>query len=150
MSIEQITNFIQVTENIASSGQPDATQFSSIAAAGYRHVVNLAMPNSENAIPEEGNIITALKMSYVHIPVPFESPTAKDLQTFIKIMSSFANDKIWVHCVVNYRASAFLYQYFRLAQGFSEDEARKTILPSWKPNETWQRFIALRSNDVAL
>jgi len=150
MSIEQITNFIQVTENIASSGQPDATQFSSIAAAGYRHLVNLAMPNSENAIPEEGNIITALKMSYVHIPVPFESPTAKDLQTFIKIMSSFANDKIWVHCVVNYRASAFLYQYFRLAQGFTEDEARKAILPSWKPNETWQRFMALQSNDVAL
>ncbi|MGB5275920.1 MAG: protein tyrosine phosphatase family protein, partial [Gammaproteobacteria bacterium] len=102
MRIEDITNFMQVSENIASSGQPVETQFGSIAAADYRLVVNLAMPNSDSAIPEEGNIVTALKMTYVHIPVPFESPTVKHLQAFMKIMSSFANDKIWVHCVVNY------------------------------------------------
>lgn len=150
MGIEETTNFIQVAENIASSGQPDKHRFSSIAAAGYRLVINLAMPNSDNAIPEEGNIVTALKMAYVHIPVPFEAPTAMHLQTFIKIMSSFANDKIWVHCVVNYRASAFLYQYFRLAQGLSEEQASKAMLPSWQPNETWQRFMAIDRNDVVL
>jgi protein tyrosine phosphatase (PTP) superfamily phosphohydrolase (DUF442 family) len=150
MRIEDITNFMQVSENIASSGQPVETQFGSIAAADYRLVVNLAMPNSDSAIPEEGNIVTALKMTYVHIPVPFESPTVKHLQAFMKIMSSFANDKIWVHCVVNYRVSAFLYQYFRLSQGYSDAQAKNAILPSWQPNDTWQRFMAIDCNDVAL
>jgi hypothetical protein len=37
-------------------------------------VINLAMPNSENAIPEEGYIVTARSMTYVHIPVPFDAP----------------------------------------------------------------------------
>jgi protein tyrosine phosphatase (PTP) superfamily phosphohydrolase (DUF442 family) len=150
MSIEEITNFIQVSENIASSGQPEEHQFKSIAAAGYRVVINLAMPNSENAISEEGYLVTALKMAYVHLPVPFESPTTQHLQTFIKIMSSFADDRIWVHCVVNYRVSAFLYQYFRLALGYSEEQARRAILSSWQPNEIWQRFMDISRNEIAL
>ena len=67
MSIEDITNFIQVSNQIASSGQPDEHQFKMIAEGKYQVVINLAMPNSDGAIPEEGNIVTAHKMIYIHI-----------------------------------------------------------------------------------
>ena len=96
MSIEEIINYLQVSERIASSGQPEDYQFKTIAEAGYRVVINLAMPNSENAIPEEGNIVTMLKMVYIHIPVPFEAPEIAHLKYFIKTMNAFSEDKIYM------------------------------------------------------
>ena len=39
MPLEHILNFIQVSDRIASSGQPDEAQFKEIAVAGYEVVV---------------------------------------------------------------------------------------------------------------
>lgn len=150
MSVENILNYIQVSDRIASSGQPEDRQFKDIAEAEYKAIINLAMPNSENAIPEEGNIVTSLKMTYVHIPVPFDAPNVSHLRQFIKVMESFANQKVWVHCVVNYRVSAFLYQHQRLIHGVQPEEAKKVMLASWKPDEIWQRFMALSGKEVGL
>ena len=150
MSIREITNFIQVSERIASSGQPDDHQFKLIASEGYKAVINLAMLNSENAIPEEGNIVTALNMLYVHIPVPFETPDVTHLQDFINVMGALSKQKVWVHCVVNYRVSAFLYQYWRIVNKASPGDARKVMLPSWEPNTVWQQFMRIEANEIAL
>ncbi len=150
MSIREITNFIQVSERLASSGQPDDNEFKYIASAGYKAVINLAMPNSENAIPEEGNIVTALQMLYLHIPVPFDAPDKTHLQNFINVMGALSKQKIWVHCVVNYRVSAFLYQYYRIVNKASPEKARKVMLPSWEPNKVWQKFMSIEANEIAL
>jgi protein tyrosine phosphatase (PTP) superfamily phosphohydrolase (DUF442 family) len=150
MSIDEIRNYIQVSDRIASSGQPEDHQFKDIADAGYKVVINLAMPNSESAIPEEGNIVTSLKMTYVHIPVPFDAPDIVHLRDFIKVMHALSHQKVWIHCVANYRVSAFLYQYFRLVHGAQPEEARKVMLASWEPNEIWQKFLALSDEEVAL
>jgi len=150
MSVREITNFIQVSNRIASSGQPDDHDFKSIASAGYRTVINLAMPNSENAIPEEGNIVTALQMLYLHIPVPFEAPNKSHLQDFINVMGALSNQKVWVHCVVNYRVSAFLYQYWRIVNKATPEEASKVMLPSWEPNQVWQQFMNIEANEIEL
>ncbi len=145
-----ITNYIKVSERIASSGQPNREQFKSIAEAKYQVVINLAMPNSDTAILEEGNIVTALEMLYVHIPVPFDAPNMNHLCQFIKVMDAFSNQKIWVHCVANYRASAFLYHYQRLICGATPEDAKKVMLPSWTPNEVWQNFMAISPEEIKL
>jgi protein tyrosine phosphatase (PTP) superfamily phosphohydrolase (DUF442 family) len=141
MGIEEIINYIRVSDRIASSGQPDEHQFRDIADAGYQVVLNLAMPNSDNAIPEEGNIVSAHEMVYVHIPVPFDSPNIDHLRMFIRVMNAFSDQRIWIHCVVNHRVSAFLYQYLRLVQGVTQAEAREVMLPTWKPDKVWQDFM---------
>lgn len=143
-----ILNFMQITENIASSGQPNESEFAAIVDARYDVVINLAMPNSENAIPSEGHLVTTNNMIYIHIPVPFDNPEFFHLRSFLKIMETFSDKKIWVHCVKNYRASAFLYHYLHKSRGFSITEAQKAILPSWEPNEIWQRFMSLDSKLV--
>ncbi|MEJ2620441.1 MAG: protein tyrosine phosphatase family protein [Candidatus Thiodiazotropha sp.] len=143
MAIENITNYIKVSERIASSGQPEEHQFKAIAQAGYQVVINLAMPNSENAIPEEGYIVTARSMTYVHIPVPFDAPNAEHLKTFIGIMNGCRDQKVWLHCVVNKRVSAFLYQYLRVVDDWSHKEALKVMLPAWQPDDVWQEFMNL-------
>ena len=73
--MEQPLNFYQITEEVGTAGQPTVEQFKQIAEQGYSSVVNLAMHDSENAVPEEGSIVSSLGMSYFHIPVPFDNPT---------------------------------------------------------------------------
>ncbi|EGV33878.1 Beta-lactamase hydrolase-family protein [Thiorhodococcus drewsii AZ1] len=148
MHIETIKNYRRPSDRIATSGQPEELEFRAIAEAGFEVVVNLAMPNSENAIPEEGYIVTARRMLYVHIPVPFEAPTASHLRSFLGLMDTFADQKVWVHCVVNYRASAFLYQYARLVEGRTHEDALSVMLPTWEPNAVWQAFLALTREDL--
>ena len=146
--IGEILNYMHITENIASSGQPYESEFAVIADAGYDVIINLAMPNSQNAIPSEGHFVTVNNMIYIHIPVPFDAPELFHLKSFIKIMETFADKKVWVHCVKNYRASAFLYHYLHISRGFSSLEAQKAILPEWEPNEIWQRFMIIDSKLV--
>jgi len=148
MSIDTITNYKAISETLASSGQPDEMQFREIAAAGFDVVINLAMPNSENALPDEGYIVTARGMAYVHLPVPFESPTAGHLRAFIALMKAFEGRKCWVHCAVNYRVSAFLYQYYRLVHGVRDEDARKVMIAEWQPDRVWQDFMALEEKDL--
>ncbi|MCG8427713.1 MAG: protein tyrosine phosphatase family protein [Chromatiales bacterium] len=148
MSVESILNFIQVTDRLASSGQPEDGQFKLIAEAGYEVVINLAMPNSDNAIPEEGYLVTARKMRYIHIPVPFEAPNAGHLRDFIGVMDGLSRHKVWVHCVLNYRVSAFLYQYHRLMQGWSDEQAKGIMLHSWQPNQVWRDFMSLTADAI--
>lgn len=150
MAIEDICNYKAISKTLASSGQPEERQFKDIAEAEFEVVINLAMPNSKNAIPEEGNIVTARKMLYVHMPVPFEAPAPEHLKSFISILEAFENKKRWVHCVVNHRASAFLYQYYRLMRNTAPEKAKEVIIDNWEPNSVWQEFMALELEDIGL
>jgi protein tyrosine phosphatase (PTP) superfamily phosphohydrolase (DUF442 family) len=55
-NLEQIYNYEKVTEQIGSSGQPTRDQFALIKDAGYDAVVNLALPTSDTALPDEGSV----------------------------------------------------------------------------------------------
>lgn len=150
MSLHEIINYMPLSDRLASSGQPEEMQFKDIAAAEFEVVINLAMPNSDNAIPEEGYIVTARKMAYAHLPVPFDNPTPEHLKMFLGLMVAFSSKRCWVHCVVNYRVSAFMYQYYRLTLGATEQEATKVVVPDWQPDQVWERFMSLTAEDVGL
>ena len=150
MHLKEIKHYHAVSDYIASSGQPLANQFAAIAEAGYQKVINLAMPDSANAIENEDRIVAGLNMTYVHLPVPFDTPTVRHLQSFFNVMQHDVEQKIWVHCALNYRVSAFLYHYHRFVLKQSEAEAKKVMLPSWEPNPTWQQFLRISVDDVKL
>lgn len=143
--LSEITNYVQLTEDIGSSGQPDAEQFAAIAGAGFAAVINLAMPDSDHALADEGSIVTGLGMSFVHIPVDFGNPTLDDLRQFIGVMQALEGRKVWVHCVVNARVSAFLYHYLKSFRGLDEAACRSPILEKWEPrmDDVWRNFLAL-------
>jgi protein tyrosine phosphatase (PTP) superfamily phosphohydrolase (DUF442 family) len=140
-----ITNFVQLTPDVGTSGQPTREQFESIAADGYRAVINLALPTSDHAIADEGSVVTGLGMSYVHIPVDFKNPTADDLRAFVGAMRGLEGRKVWVHCVMNLRVSAFMYHYLKRIRGYDDAAARSPVLPRWEPRmeDVWKDFLAL-------
>ena len=150
-ALKAITNYVPLTEDIGSSGQPRRDQFELIAEAGYEVVINLALADSDHAIPEEGSIVTGLGMRFVHIPVDFAAPTVRDLREFFGVMDAFAGRRIWVHCVVNARVSAFLYHYLSKVRGLPDADCRTPILDRWEPqmDDVWQAFLAIDDTAIA-
>lgn len=148
--LKEITNYVRMADDIGSSGQPTREQFADIAAAGYQVVVNLALPTSDHAVADEGSIVTGLGMRFVHIPVDFAAPTVDDLRQFIGVMEAFRGSKIWVHCVVNARVSAFLYHYLGKVRGVPEADCRSPILTRWEPqmDDVWRAFLALDAASI--
>jgi protein tyrosine phosphatase (PTP) superfamily phosphohydrolase (DUF442 family) len=140
-----ILNQYHVTENIASSGQPDEAQLEQIASEGYYAVINLAMPDHKKSLANEGSIVTSLGMTYIHIPVPFEAPNEDHLVTFSGYMDALETKKVWVHCIVNARVSAFLFRYLQKNRGWSAEKSATPILEQWLPDMdvVWKDFISL-------
>lgn len=138
-----ILNTIIINDRICTSGQPSPNQFTEIAEAGFTSVINLAMPDSTNALPDEGGFVTEAEMNYFHIPVPFDAPTRQHLSLFLKLVKTLEKDRIWIHCALNWRVSAFMLHYQRGTLGLSEPE-RVPMLESWKPDEIWQEFLQLQ------
>lgn len=150
--LDGITNYVQMTDDIGSSGQPTRDQFRDIADAGYQAVINLALPDSDHAIPDEGSVVTSLGMSFCHIPVDFAAPTAQDLEQFIGVMQALKGRKVWVHCVVNARVSAFLYHYLSKVRRLDPAACRSPILEKWEPqmDDVWKAFLALDEDALDL
>ena len=149
-TVQDILNFHEMTDNIAIGGQPTVSQLALVAEAGYSVVVNLAMHDSDNAIPEEGSVTAALGMSYVHIPVPSDAPTSRHVQKFFNVMDAFDGEKVFVHCVVSGRVSAFMNRYMMLRKGASAEQATSPLLRRWLPNmeEPWTSIMKLELDDV--
>ena len=148
MALADILHYIRVTENIATSGQPDPRQLQEIAKAGFQIIINLAMPDSDFALADEFDLVQDAGMAYFHIPVPFDAPTSTHLRQFINIMAAYAGNKIWIHCALNYRASAFIYNFLTIHNNIDEQTARQTLLADWQPDTTWQAFMALDQGNI--
>jgi uncharacterized protein (TIGR01244 family) len=141
MKIEDIYNFLKLSDSVATSGQPTEAQFAAIKASGYQVVVNLALTSSSNALPNEQEIVESLGMEYVHIPVVWENPTLDDVARFFNIVEANADKPVFVHCAANMRVSAFMYLYRRIHETMSEEQIKGDLHQIWIPNENWQNFI---------
>ena len=144
--LELLYNFRAISDGLATAGQPTEAQFSDIRSAGYEAVINLALPTSDNAIANEGSIVTRLGMSYFHIPVNFQNPTPQDFQTFCGLMNTLRNRRVFVHCAANMRVSAFVFLYRVLRLGVPRDEAERDLIAIWEPDEIWARFFREQLN----
>ena len=100
------------------------------------------MPDSTNALPDEGGFVTESGMNYFHIPVPFEAPTREHLSLFLKLMKTLEGDKVWVHCALNWRVSAFMAHYQKRILKLPELEV-VPMLESWEPDKIWQDFLRI-------
>jgi len=149
--MQNILNFYQITDRIATSGQPTVEQFPKIREEGYSLIINLAMSDAMNAVPEEEGIIRDLGITHVHIPVPFDKPTVAHLTAFFGIMDAFKNEKVFVHCALNLRVSVFIYKYL-VFKGAAPETATTPFLQEWMPNmdESWKKILYLTKQDISL
>jgi len=139
-----IYNWHRLDERLTTSGQPTEAQLADISALGIGHIVNLGLHTHEMALLDEAASAARLGMTYVHIPVEFQSPTEADFARFCAVMDDLKDVPVHVHCIANYRVSAFLYRYRRDVLGMDEARARADLEKLWQPTEVWAAFIAAR------
>src|SRR4051812_7882709 len=140
-SLSEIYSFCAVGAKLGTAGQPTPEQLRVVREAGFEAVINLALPTSDDALPNEGSVVTGLGMAYVHIPVDFKAPTSQDFRAFSRVMEAFEERPVFVHCAANMRVSAFVFLYRVLCQRVSIPEAEQDLHSIWQPDEVWTRFI---------
>ena len=140
--LSDITAFLEISENLSTSGQVGYDQIEFLKDAGFEVVINLA-PADESRNGLEGFLVTQQGMSYIQIPVSWQNPSQRDLQLFFDVMKANADRKVFVHCFANMRVSAFVYLYRTLHQDISEEKAKEDLAKIWDPYslDQWASFI---------
>jgi uncharacterized protein (TIGR01244 family) len=138
---EMIYNWRRLDDRVTTSGQPTEPQLADIQALGVRHIINLGLHTHEKALPDEAASVSRLGMTYIHIPVDFQNPTDEDFTRFCSAIEQLKEVPVHVHCIANYRVSAFFYRYRRDVLGMDETQARAEMEQIWHPEGVWATFV---------
>ena len=125
-----ILNATWVDDQLSSSGQIAPEHMPLLQSLGVKTVVNLAVYNEEYN-GSENQWVVERGMTYIHLPVDFDRPTSSDLERFYQLMDALADETVWVHCIANYRASAFTYLYRINERGDSRKDAKALLDQIW-------------------
>lgn len=141
-----IRNWQRLSDEVTTSGRLLDSNLAKLLELGVRKVINLAPEDHPEALPEEGPKLAALGIAYRHIPVPFEDPADHHYSAFVEAFAA-AKRPVHVHCIANWRVSAFFYRYHREG-GMPEAEARRMLQRQWDPvasdhpiAQPWKQFI---------
>src|SRR5689334_16080537 len=141
MALDDVKNFVAVSDRLGTAGQPSEEQLRDVADAGFEVVVNLGLLDPRYCLADEAGSVQALGLAYHHIPVDYTSPQPDDLRRFFEAMDASSGKKVFVHCAANYRVSAFVALYGEARLGWSSEQGDVHVRRVWEPNETWTRFI---------
>ena len=141
--LEEIYNFLALSENLFTGGMPTSEQLTDAAQRGVQLVINLAPHEVSNALPGETELVTGLGMQYINIPVIWNTPTKDGLDRFMDTMQKNKDKRILVHCQANFRATAFVALYRILRQGWEAEEAMAGMHKIWDAEDypIWKMFI---------
>ena len=126
-----IRNWRRRSDAITTSGRLEAGDPARLAALGVRHVVNLALDDHPEALPDEAERLAAEGIGYSHIPVPFDAPRREHVAELARVLTD-TKGPVHVHCIMNWRVTAFFY-LLDLENGVPEREARARMATVWDP-----------------
>lgn len=120
--IPPIRNFLQVTPEFCTGGQPRPEHFDKLRADGVKAILNLRQPGEHRADEEKAAAAKA-GLKYFNIPVAYGTPTDAMADEFLKITDSPANRPMFIHCTAAIRVGAFWMIRRVLRDGMSIDAA---------------------------
>ena len=101
-----IRQFLQVTPEFCTGGQPRPTHFAELKARGVKAVLNLRRPGEHRA-EEEKAAVEQAGLKYFNIPVVYGEPTDAQVDEFLKITDDPVNRPMFIHCTAAIRVGAF-------------------------------------------
>lgn len=144
---EDIRGWQRLSSRITTSGRIEDKDLPRLAEIGVAHVINLALDEHPEALADEREKLAAAGIRYTHIPVPFDAPTDAHYAAFVEALES-DQAPVHVHCIANYRVSAFFYRWHREASGMDAAAAREIMERIWQPHtaehpnfQPWKAFV---------
>jgi uncharacterized protein (TIGR01244 family) len=143
---DDIRGWQRLDDGTTTSGCLTPDDPARLSLIGVRHVINLALDNHPEALADEAQRLAALGIGYSHIPVPFDAPDQTHFDAFVAALDK-ADHPVHVHCIMNWRVSAFFHRLHRL-QGMSGAEADALLQAQWDPRASddpraavWAAFL---------
>jgi protein tyrosine phosphatase (PTP) superfamily phosphohydrolase (DUF442 family) len=138
-SLNTIRSFQLIDSNNASSGYVNDRQFKYLKEYGFTHVISL-LPGNQS---REDSIVTSLGMTFTQIDVNWKEPTIVNVQNYFSDMKKYSGQKVFLHCMANMRASAFMFLYRTTQLKINIAEAKKALYEIWDPKENpkWDLLI---------
>jgi uncharacterized protein (TIGR01244 family) len=130
-ALPPIRNFLQVTPEFCTGGQPRVEHYAKLKADGVKSVLNLRTPGEHRA-EEEQEAVRKAGLKYFNIPFVFSAPTDAQADEFLRLTDDPANRPMFIHCTAAVRVGAFWMIRRVLRDGMpleaALDEARKVGL----------------------
>ncbi len=147
--ITKARNFYEYSDKVLTAGQPTADQLSSVADDGVQVVISVVPENESIYNPEQGDILAAQGIEYIHVPVNWRSPDDAEFDRFLDAMNSVGDRKVLVHCWANARASALVYAHRAIETPETQAAELETLDRVWTEvagynldaNTTWQNYL---------
>ena len=117
-----IRNFLQITPEFCTGGQPRAEHFAKLKAAGVKAVLNLRHP-TEHRADDERAAAAAAGLKYFNIPVVYGHPTDAQADEFLRLTDDRENRPMFIHCTAAIRVAAFWLIRRVVRDGLSFDAA---------------------------
>ena len=147
-----IRGWQRLSDAVTTSGRIEEGDVARLAALGVKQVVNLALDSHPEALADEAGKFAAAEIAYTHIPVPFDAPDEAHYTAFRAAVEA-GPKPVHVHCIMNWRVSAFFYRLHRDELGMPEAEARALMVQQWEPDAAdkpewavWADFIAPKAD----
>jgi uncharacterized protein (TIGR01244 family) len=118
-----IPNFLKLTDQVWTGGQPWPEHFPKLKDAGVKVVINLR-PHAEYEGAREEARVKELGISYFNIPVVGNAPDELDVDDFLKLTDEqLKNGPVFIHCAVGTRVGAFWMIRRVVRDGWEFDKA---------------------------
>ncbi|MEM8727050.1 MAG: protein tyrosine phosphatase family protein [Pseudomonadota bacterium] len=119
------------SDRVTTSGKLEPHDPARLARIGVAYVINLALDDHPEALADEAELLAQQGIAYTHIPVPFDAPALEHVAMLREALRT-SPGPTHVHCIMNYRVTAFFYLMDREA-GVPKDEARARMAEVWDP-----------------
>lgn len=134
-------NPVPISPRLFTSGQPTPQALAGLAQRGFQAVLYLAPSTVEDAVPDEPAILARQGIDFVHIPIPFATPTPEHVQAVSKALSQRASQQVLVHCQINLRASTMVFLHRVITLREPPAPAWQAVAQVWTPEGSWARLV---------
>jgi uncharacterized protein (TIGR01244 family) len=117
-----IRNFVRVSADFCTGGQPRPDHFARLKAEGVKTVLNLRTPGEHRA-DEERQAVEQAGLKYFNIPVVYSAPTVEQADEFLRITDDPANRPMFIHCTAAIRVGGFWLIRRVVRDGWTWDRA---------------------------
>lgn len=133
-------NVVVIGPNLVTSGQPTAQALATLSEQGFKAVIYLAPSSVSDAVKDEPELVAKQGLEFIHIPIPFGSPTEAHFESLSSALQRLQGQKVLVHCQLNLRASTMVFLH-RVINGKEDPSAAwESVTRVWSPEGPWKHL----------
>lgn len=137
-----IRAFFRLDDTLGTGAQPTPEGLDWVAAQGYRSVLNVNTADARSFLANEGELLAAKGVRYVHHPIDCALLTPEKYEGFRAALAALeADGPVFVHCAGNVKVTGMMHIYRIRERGESPARVSADLakLPELEPK--WYAFF---------